>query len=139
VEIFVVLRDSVYGSLSKRPPLLLLAYGPIFKQYTWTNPPCSASIQSQPPNTPLIPNSTLPGAVHPRAIHLGSPSGQSMDRGSVFCSSPSVAQKIYIKQRSTFREKMAPKFSDLVANTSILVAKNFRPFGSFIFFLRKRR
>ena len=44
VEIFVVLRDSVYGSLSKRPPLLLLAYGPIFKQYTWTNPPCSVSI-----------------------------------------------------------------------------------------------
>jgi len=36
VEIFVVLRDSLYGSLSKLPPLLL-EYGPIFKQYTWTN------------------------------------------------------------------------------------------------------
>ena len=37
VEIFVVLRDSVYGSLSKLPPPLLLEYRPILKQYTWTN------------------------------------------------------------------------------------------------------
>jgi hypothetical protein len=37
----------------------------------------------------------------------------------------------------TFRKKpwgqLAPKFSDLVASTSILVAKNFRPFGPYIF------
>jgi len=37
VENFVVLRDSVYGSLSKLPPLLLVEYGPILKQYTLTN------------------------------------------------------------------------------------------------------
>ena len=36
-EILVVLRDSVYGSLSKLLPPLLLEYGPIFKQSTSTN------------------------------------------------------------------------------------------------------
>lgn len=37
LEILVVLRDSVYGSLSKLLPPLLLEYGPIFKQNTLTN------------------------------------------------------------------------------------------------------
>ena len=32
VEIFVILQNPVYGSLSKLPPPLLLEYGPILKQ-----------------------------------------------------------------------------------------------------------